>query len=151
MTHLIWPQQDSAPFAQYSHQQWVSIIRYAQRTFANFMKMPIAFESLDTASIGSGFCVDMKGWDGHGGPFGLSWHGILGGAPLEDARNLHISANLFLYVDTQKVVSHAGDSFLEAVLEQASTGEGEWRLKGWEADVYGEFEYFNTYENLDRS
>lgn len=151
MTHLIWPQQNSAPFAQYSHQQWVGIIRYAQSTFVDFMKMPIAFESLNTASIGDGFCLDMKGWEGHGGPLGLSWHGILGGAPLQEAGYLHISASLFLYLDTQRVVNHAGDSFLEVVFEKALTGEGEWRLKGWEPDIYGEYEYFNTYESLDRS
>ena len=151
MDHLIWPKPETIDFKSYTQEDWISIVRYAQRTFAYFMKMPIAFQSLTTASIGAGFCLDMKGWEGHGGPIGLSWHGILGGVPLEEAGYLHISASLFLYVDTQKVVSHAGDSFLEVVFEKASTGEGEWRLKGWEPDIYGEYEYFNTYESLDRN
>lgn len=151
MTHLIWPQQHNTPFAQYSHQQWVDIIRYAQAKFTQFMNMPVAFESLTTASIGGGFCLDMKGWEGRGGPLGLAWQGILGGDPIEEAGYLHISAILFLYVGSQKVVSTAGDSFLEVVFERTSAGEGEWRMKGWEPDIYGEYKWFNRLENLNRS
>jgi len=151
MDHLIWPQQNAIDFENYTQEDWISIVRYVQGQFVYFIDTPVAFESLTTASIGDGFCLDMKGWEGQGGPLSVTWHGILGGALLEEAGYLHISASLFLYVDTQKVVNHAGGSFLEVVFEQAVTGEGEWRMKGWEPDIYGEYEYFNKQENLNRT
>lgn len=43
------------------------------------MKMLIVFEFLIIVFIGDGFCLDMKGWEGYGGFFGLFWYGILGG------------------------------------------------------------------------
>lgn len=146
MDHLIWPKQNTIDFSVYSQADWISIVRYVQVQFVDFMETPVSFESLTSASIGDGFCLDMKGYLFSSNAVDLTWQGILGCVPWEEAGYLHICASLFLYAAGQKVVGKDGASYLQAVFERTGTGQGTWRLQGWEQDPYEEFEYFDEYE-----
>lgn len=147
MDHLIWPKQKAIDFKSYTEEDWISIVRYVQGQFVRFMEAPVYFESLTSASIGDGFCLDMKSCPFASNAIGLTWQGVLGCVPLREAGYLYVCASLFLYAAGQKVIEKDGASYLEAVFVRREIGGGAWCLKGWKEDTYGEFGYFDEYRS----
>jgi hypothetical protein len=75
------------------------------------------------------------------GPLRIRYRGIIGLQPIGHAPD--VSAVLFVYSSGVRL-SLDGDeaSFLVCEYERADTGAGEWRLRGWHSDEYGEYAGF---------
>lgn len=75
------------------------------------------------------------------GPLQLRYRGIVGLQPIEGAP--YVSAVLFVYSSGVRL-SLDGDeaSFLLWEYERSDGGVGQWQLRGWRSDEYGEYAGF---------
>jgi hypothetical protein len=83
-----------------------------------------------------------------GGGLGLSWRGILSIIVLEGVRPVTFGITLFLYSGEEKLITRNNGSFL-CLYYPTESGIGRWERSGWVADIYGEFEDFDTFERFD--
>lgn len=90
---------------------------------------------------GTALSVTVSSRDELAGPLRIRYRGIVGLQPIEGAP--YISAVLFVYSSGARL-SLDGDEagFLLWEYEPSDGGAGEWRLRGWRRDEYGEYEGF---------
>jgi hypothetical protein len=83
------------------------------------------------------------------GPLRIRYRGIVGLQPIEGAP--YISAVLFVYSSGARL-SRDGDeaSFLLWEYQHSDAGAGEWRLRGWRSDEYGEYGGFAELPGVTR-
>lgn len=90
---------------------------------------------------GSALSVTVSSRRELAGALRIRYRGIVGLQPVDGAP--YISAVLFVYSCGARL-SRDGDeaSFLLWEYERSDAGVGEWRLCGWQSDVYGEYADF---------
>lgn len=118
--------------------------------FERFLGVPIEHENLAECDLSRGFCIEIGSPRPALGAFNITWKGIFGASWLDDPEtnisNLYISATIFLYSNTKKLMTNFTDSFLEYEYVKLDERTFTWQpfLKNaWMIDEHEEYEPFD--------
>tara|TARA_R110002095_G_scaffold89262_3_gene77904 strand:- start:412 stop:900 length:489 start_codon:yes stop_codon:yes gene_type:complete len=147
---LIFPDCPLSADLDYSKEKWFEIIQYTLGRFETFLGVPIEHEDLENSNIGHGFCIDIGSPAPACGAFHVTWKGIYGAGWLENAEtnlaSFYISATLFLYSNTKKLVTNSRESLLEYEYVRLDDNSCIWRPfieNAWMTDEFEEYEPFD--------
>lgn len=147
---LIFPDRRHAADFDYPFDQWIEIAQFALDRFEAFLDVPIEHEEFQESLFGNGFCVGISSPAPALGAFNITWKGIFGAGWLEDSdtqnSNLYISATLFLYSNTNKLVTKSNKSLLEYEYVRLDDKTINWRPfteNAWMTDEFDEYEFFD--------
>ena len=150
LEQLLFLDREYSDELDYPRSKWIEIIQNTLDRFETYLGVPVEHEEFQSSSIGSGFCVDIASPVSACGKFNITWKGGYGAGWITDSETktsfLYISATLFLYSNTKKLVTNSNESFLEFEYVKGEDGTFLWRpfLKNaWMIDEHGEYEYFD--------
>jgi hypothetical protein len=121
-------------------EQWQAISRHLCERLSHCLGVDLDVE--DTMVVDDTALSLTVGSRGElAGPLRVRYRGIVGLTSISDRP--YVSAVLFVYSSGVRL-SLDGDeaSFLAWVYERSDAGVGNWRLRGWQSDEYGEYAGF---------
>lgn len=137
-------------------QEWLIVIDYLTARLESLLNRPIelAPDIYGLEERSTWFSADFASSKPLENPLGLQFRGTFGAEDIEGASGPYMAVRAWLYpyvlqhrvattedghnhVFLRYVKADAGDDDWEMI---GCTGEGDWRIFGWEPDVYGEFE-----------
>lgn len=147
---LIFPDRPHSPDFDYSTDQWGQIVKYAIDRFEKFLGVPIEHEKIAESELRKGFCIGIGPPIPALGAFSITWKGIFCATwliePESKNSHLYISATLFLYSNTKKLVTNSNDSVLEyeyVKFDDKTFGWQPFIKNAWMSDEFEEYESFD--------
>src|SRR5690242_14463957 len=107
---LIWPKDNSRKVADYSNQEWLSIINHLLHELSIFLGSDFDCTHPIDQFIRKGFSINIQSRGSALGPLSVTWKGILGGGAFDNY--VYVSTTLFLYINKKKVVTKSGESLI---------------------------------------
>jgi len=138
---LIWTKEQTVKFSDYSKEHWQKIFLHTFSKFEESLATSCYHEKIDEEEFCRGFCVNIWSPPGPNAFLSFTWRGVLGATIIgtESEEWIHISASLFIFINTKRVVNSNSRNYIEYTFKQNALGDGEWTCDDWQDDEYDEF------------